>query len=481
MERARRDQQEEAPALRISVDSANEQVVLASALVDDATREQLTRKLKPEHFFEETHKKLWRALQEMQQRRLAYDPATFQRLVNDPHAIDYAWKLIELRPVVAENLGFHLQMLEWDRTRAHIATGPLATLLQALQDPKQPPERVRALARHVSQAFEHQVGAHTYDAHELVRDIANDLAARMEGRACYPFGIKGLDNFENDRRRLIPGAAPEQITVLTGVPGSGKTTLAARVTLGLRAQGRRVGYAAWEMGGQVTLETLSALDLELSRTNVQEGRITKEQAKAIAEHAEELAKDITIFKNPFRRGRGTKPTNESNLDAVHQMLVDSGCDVVVFDLWKRCLVDARPEHEEEALYRQQAMLAETKAHGILLQQQRSKDIEQREDKRPTREGIKGSSAWTEVADTIIGVHRPALWKRIDDQFVEVFVLKQRYGRWPLGVEFAWDGDLGSITGGRSIDYEQPGAASDMTDFMKVGKAKPSKDVPPWER
>jgi len=44
--------------------------------------------------------------------------------------------------------------------------------------------------------------------------------------------------------------------------------------------------------------------------------------------------------------------------------------------------------------------------------------------------------------------------------LEVDVLKQRRGPWPLAVEFDWDGERGLITGGRPIPYEQPGESSE---------------------
>jgi len=107
-------------------------------------------------------------------------------------------------------------------------------------------------------------------------------------------------------------------------------------------------------------------------------------------------------------------------------------------------------------------------HAVLLQQQRLKDIESRPDKRPTREGIKGSGAWVEVPDTIIGVHRPALFKRIDDTVLECFVLKQRHGRFPLGVEFRWEPESGMISGGTAIDYDRPGEQNEIDKATTLG-------------
>jgi hypothetical protein len=174
-----------------------------------------------------------------------------------------------------------------------------------------------------------------------------------------------------------------------------------------------------------------------------------------------ISRRIRFLANPFRRRPGEKRSNERNLDILQGYIADSGCEVFVGDLWKRCLCSIEPDDEEEALIRQQAMVEELRVHAILIQQQRLKDIEQRPDKRPTREGIKGSSAWVEIPDTILGVHRPFLFKRVEDNKLEVFVLKQRYGRWPLGIEFDWDPDLGIIRGGRHIEYDRPGEANNV--------------------
>jgi hypothetical protein len=149
-----------------------------------------------------------------------------------------------------------------------------------------------------------------------------------------------------------------------------------------------------------------------------------------------------FWKQPWGRERGKRWTNDGALDDIHEHIADSGCEVFIADLWKRCLRTTKPEDEEAALIRQQAIADETRTHAVLCQQQRLKDIEQRPDKRPTREGIKGSSAWVDVADTIIGVHRPSLWKNVDDDTVELDLLKQRWGKWPVAVEFDWDGDRG---------------------------------------
>lgn len=469
-------QQQHGPTTTYKVphDIVNEQVVIAAALVaDDKSRARLFQKIQAEHFLDEQHRAIWRALVEMRHRKLDFDLATLARVAGDTVRIAYLNDLSRQRPDVPDNLDWHVDGLHWDRKRAAAVSGPLSSLLESLKNPSEAPERVRALARHLAESLDGATaGKHLiYDPKMLVAEQMAEIRRRIDGHAFYPFGMKGLDYFENGDRRMIPGCFPGGVTVITGVPGSGKSTFLANMLLGMvddsmGTSKRRPLCGAWEMQAPMTLELLAVIRLGWSRSllldpkssQLRDGTVfTPEMLIKFEETMHWVSERIRFAKNPFRRSRGSKkPSNEANLDIVHDLIAESGCDVASFDLWSRVLHSRKPEDEEEALFRQQAMSEETGVHSIIAHQQRHKDVEQRADKRPTREGIKGSGAYLETADNMIGVHRPAMWKQIDDDVLEAIILKQRYGKWPISVEFDWNPDLGSVTGGKTLAYARPG-------------------------
>lgn len=465
------------PAAEFTVphDPINEQVVIAATIVSTPeVRNKLLTRLAIDHFYLEEHRAIWSALIDMKNRKLGFDIATIQRICGDRVRVSYVLELQENRPDVPENLEYHVDALQWDRKRTTAAKGPIASLLEALRNPQEAPERVRALAKHVAIAFEgHSEKQYIYDPTALVTETMATIRKRIGGHAVYSYGIPGLDYFGAEldgtrQRRMIPGAAPGQTTLVTGVTGSGKSTFTAHLMLGQMRLKRRVLCGAWEVLAPMTLETLAVIDLGWSRSDLLDpagalargNPLTPELLVTLEEKMHEISKWVHFVKNPFRRRGGTKRDrfnpNDANLDIVESIISDDGCEVFVADLWARCLASRSPEDEEEALFRYQAMLEEMQVHSVLVHQQRHKDIEMRRDKRPTRDGAKGSGAYVEVADTMIGTHRPAQWKDIEDDTFEAFILKQRFGKWPLGVAFDWNGELGSITGGRSIAYDQPG-------------------------
>lgn len=466
--------------LVVPIDLVNEQVVIASAIVGDpSTRSALLKRFSPESFHDEQHAAAWQVLRSMDERGLEFDPATFSQMIGERGRVDYFTGIADLRPEVPANLEHHCEMLAWDRQRIAAARGPVAGLLEALHDPTSARERVVALARHVGDAFGGGVGAARWlhEPAELVRAQMADLGQRIAGRASYPYGIPGLDEYEagavddagnevGGTRRMLPGAAPRMITILAGQSGSGKSTFAAHMSLGLARQRRRGVYCAWEPQSGMTLELIACVSLGWSRSSLiqgldqRDGRspMPSDQVVQLEERMHAIGRYVTFMANPFRRQRAERPSNMGNLDILQEHLANaSGCSWFVCDLWDRCLEEDKPSDEKRALFRQQAMAEELGMHGILLAQQR-KDVEGRSDKRPTREGIMGSGAWTQVADTILAPYRPGQWKRVLDDKIEMHVLKQRWGKWPLSVEFDWNGDKGSIANGRSIAYEHPGEA-----------------------
>lgn len=478
-----------AEPVRIPHDPVNEQILLLAARADSGVREKLIGRLRPDTFLVREHVEWWLVMGELARRKLDYDPNTVRQLSGGKVDPAYLEQLAADRgDGVPANIDHHVAMLEWDRTRVDAVRGPVALLLEALKEPTSPPERVRALSQQLMAAFDRGTTSSLLrDPSALVASAMNELRARRT-QACYPYGIEGLDlHADRTRWRMIPGAAPGKVTVITGTPGSGKSALAARIALAQAAAGRRVLFGAWEPGDEDTLQLLAAMRLGWSRYSLSTatGFGEAEEAQLEATMAE-LAQNIRFVGVPgaplamgSHTARGERASNERALDQIHATIVDTGADVAIFDLWKRCLRQTDPDEEEQALVRQQAICARTKCHGILLQQQRLKDIEQRQDKRPTREGIKGSGAWVEIADTILGVHRPALWKPVDDVVLEIDVLKQRWGPWPLAVEFDWDSDRGSISGGTPVSYDQPSAAPEgaqvpFDDFAAGGGARRSR-------
>ena len=443
-----------APIIKIPHDPYNEQILLAAMMrATDEDAVVMLARVPADAFLVEEHALAWTAMLEMRRKQLTPSIESIVQLAGGKIEQSYLEQLAARHPVCPPNLRHHVSVLEWDRARGDAVSGPIGELLQELRNPTASPERVRALARSVGAAFDGVGNRRARDPAQLVREQMAEIESRCDRGACWPYGIEGLDCYEDGRWRLVPGAAPGKITVITAVSGSGKSTIAANMILGLARQGRKVGVGAYEMGSGVTLELLAAISLGFSRYRLSVGDVNAEEREQLRERMEAISGWVRFLEYPVRRRDGRKRTNDAALDALDDMVGSAGVEVMFCDLWKKILVRTDPEAEELALDQQQVIAEESHIHYVLVQQQRLKDIEMRDDRRPTREGVKGSSAWVDIADTMLGIHNPALFKKVDADTIEIDVLKQRYSLWPLAVEFDFEPDHGRICNGRTIDYE----------------------------
>ncbi len=161
-------------------------------------------------------------------------------------------------------------------------------------------------------------------------------------------------------------------------------------------------------------------------------------------------------------------------------LAEAGCDAAIWDLWERSLVDLSYDGVTSALYRQQAMHAEYNVYGVIVHQLKLKDVERRVDKRPTRDAIKGTGAFVEVADQIYGIHREAQYKMVPDDSLEVLCLKQRKGTANWAIRFDWKGELALVAGdGVEVPFD-PGidSAPQFADIEDVQTSRSKRNRGP---
>jgi replicative DNA helicase len=462
-----------AAAIQIRFDTTNEQVILAAMLVHKGVRKGLCRRFRDAvPFSDKLHTMLFGALVAMNEEGLEFDPATVQAYT-DAECAEYALQLVERRPEVPPNLEHHVLLLEWSGRRYQAVNGPLAELILNLRDPHCSKDNVVEAAQRLCNTLQRGSSGNVYNTESVIIDQSNEIARRMQGRAIYPIGIEGLDNFEDGSPRIIPGLAPKQISVVTGVSGSGKSTITNRIILEQLARGRSVCIGAWEMNPGMTMEILATLKLGLSRTDVTTGSITDEQHKRLVAAMYHMKPQLRFIRLPRFEPTAGRKSNIRHVDRMMDDAEETGCSIFVADLLRKGFITHDPEEEELALNHMQERVDASNLHALFVQQQRMKEVEMRKDKRPTREGVKGSSAWVEVADTVLGVHRDAQWKAIDDDSAEIDVLKQRYGKWPLAVRFDWNPLYASLRNGVSIPYDialsDEGASGVNQVFGRKGK------------
>ena len=477
----------------VQFDILNEQVVIAAALTLDDQRVRLCRQVNASLLHSEMHKSAWRLVEHMAERKLSWDGGAVLRTVcADAGLLVYLDDVVRHAHTTGRNIGEHVSRLMWDAARMRAASGPLPDLLTAIKDSGAEPGDVRGAARRVLECFDGHGDTSAMPAPGTTsEEQAVEIRLRSTGRATYPYGIKGIDyEADGETPLLVPGAAPGRITIVTGVSGSGKSMLCARMVHGLWRQGRTVLYGAWEPGLGNALEVLACMECGLNRRELRMGLTSDADMKRHAEAMREIEKGVRLLAPPFRQGRSvegggqdgrrTYDTNERRIDLLAHYIERSGCEVVACDLLKRAFARFRdPSDEAAALYMVQDMVHGLGRHLIGVHQQLTKgEAGKKTDKRPSREGLKGPAEWFDVADLVVGVHREHIYHNVPDDKLELHVCKQRDGRYPVAIEFDYDGDHMTLANARQFDYRPLDGTAELgdgveRDFTPVkGCAKP---------
>lgn len=449
----------------IDHDVTNEMIVVAAALTDAGIRERLVLKEPASRFIDDDHKLIWSGMRRIMRRKGEFDLQQLHKALAGKVRITYLKQLMEMYPTPPKALDTHLEMLHWDSARARATEESIPAFLRALRDNAESPSAVQALAERVARSLTVKGSkAFMKDPRLLAREQRIEMERRAS-IACYEYGIEELDYFDDGKHRCVPGCAPGKITNITASSGAGKSVLAAYIALQQARRGRHVLFGAWEMGPGETIEAMAnisfntfggATDKLGSRYASSTGALGESELDTFEERMVKIGRYVRFFDPPFEDEPDRVFTNEEALAELHRMVADSGCEVIVYDLFERCIPDGAPGPERRALFGLQKLHKVTETHGLMCTQQKVKAVEATPDKRPTRNNILGSQAWVDISDTILGVHRPALWKTIPDDTCEILVLKQRFGKWPMAIQFGWDGDRMTYTDGEEIDFEHAG-------------------------
>lgn len=460
-------------------DLVNEQIVIRAAMADAAKRKALVHALSDSEFLVTQHSALWRAMRALTDRGLEYSGPTLRAMMTVEGAVvdDEYIDELEAGATLAQNLDWHLSTLRWDATRARVLKDTMPALVRELESSKTGVDEVVGAARALVKALEGGGGRrHIHRPEELSRAYKAELRERRQHGNFWSSGFKSMD------LKLSEGFMPRRLAVVTGLPGSGKSTWVATLALELAKLGRRVLMCVWEMPARSTLDVMVCAMTGLDLKRLVQGLITDEELARADRATDWINKRIRFMDNAFFARVATgKRSNDRNLDILEGYVAEAGCDSVIMDLWERCLVDLSPDAVALALYRQQAMAVEYGFHAIVVQQLKSKDVEKRADKRPTRESIKGTGAYTEVPDLIFGVHRPAQFKAVPDDQLEAICLKQRKGDLNWAIAFEWNGATCKIAGGVEVPYD-PGLESvsdgEVTEIaaIKTGPARNKRKI-----
>lgn len=402
-------------------DLDNERAIVVAALRDSELRRMAIGSVCPEDFLGERFRVIFRAIRESH--RKGWEPDADAIAVHsageDYGGLDYLHRLFQLD--TPKNLEFHLRQLKRDAARYKVRKSDLPELDRMLSDKTISHAECMQRLSEIHASLRVGMGQITSASETWSHDLDLRCSGEVRFQSC---GYSEID------RELIDGYSRGQVSVVAARTGNGKTTVVADTVRRLLSQDQkpRICVLPLEIGPVRFMDKIitSATMMPAIKLRKEAENLTLKERDELKQVAKKMAGQddrLVVLDNPFFSLKDWN--NRTAINKLEGIAAEGDFDIIVMDLFQRCLTDLRPAEIEQALVRVQQLAQQYQTHFCLVHQI-SRRAEERKGKRPELGDLKGSGGYEEIPDLIVLLHRPKTYKqfRRKDE-LELHIAKQR--------------------------------------------------------
>jgi replicative DNA helicase len=396
-----------------------EQALLGAILVDNYSLDRASRILKPEHFYDPLHQRLFTAMERMWTSGHIVTPLTLKAAMEqDPGLAEvggqtYLVNLARAAPVIPNVKDYARILVDLAMRRALISVGEtiVNTAYEApieLAPAAQIEEAEKALYT-IAERTRYGEGTLSF-GEALTRAVENTEKALRGGISGVPTGFMQLDS-------LLGGLHPSDLIIVAGRPGMGKTSLATNMAfhaarLWLKdktdnaepARGAAVLLFSLEMSADQLAARILSEQTEIEMRKLRSGRSMTDPEFTRLVQAAQLLRDLPLFIDDTggisiaqiaARARRLKREKQIGLIVVDYLqLVEAAS--------RR--FDNRVQEISEVTKGLKALAKELSVPVVALSQL-SRSVDSRDDKRPVLSDLRESGSIEQDADVVMFVYR----------------------------------------------------------------------------
>ncbi len=446
-----------------------EQGLLGAILFDNETYNRITPNLQERHFYDPVHGRIFAACAQLISAGELADGVTLkERFARDGGIKEiggavYLMKLMEqAAPLSAQAQSYAELIYDLALRRELIRVGNVIADLA-----ENPPEKHDA--KDIIEEAERTLftlaesGAASSGFSPFSKALATSIevaAAAYESKS----DVSGLATNFGDLDRMLGGLHPSDLVILAGRPSMGKTALVTNIAFNISKnrlrwdqaaeddkpthKGGVVAFFSLEMSAEQLATRLLSDAAEIESDRIRRGKISKQEYERLADEAVNLQKLPLHIDETGAIGIAQLQARARRLQRTH------GLDCVVVDYLQlvtssaRNKNDGRVQEVSEITQGLKALAKDLKVPVVALSQL-SRQVENREDKRPQLSDLRESGSIEQDADVVLFVYRESYylertepregsdehiaWMRQVDEVrnqAEVIIGKQRHG--PIG-------------------------------------------------
>ena len=427
-----------------------EQALLGAILVNNAALDRVSDFLKPEHFHEPVHRLIYERAYEMILMGKTASPVTLKTFmpaeekVGDITLAQYMVRLASSAVTIinAEDYGRAIYDLAQRRSLIRIGEDMVNLAYDAPID-ETPDKQIESAERAlyaVAETGSYNQGFESFqDAMATALEMASAAYGRQGGLSGISSGFRSLD-------ARMGGLQSSDLIILAGRPGMGKTSLATNMAFAIaeayqavqQADGSKkttdggvVGFFSLEMSAEQLATRIVSEQTEIPSSKIRRGEITEAEFDKLAQCAG-LMQRIPLW------------IDQTGGISIHQLAARArrlkrqrGLDCLVIDYVQLMTGAKRTDNRVQEITEITTglkSLAKELNIPIIALSQLSRQVENREDKRPQLSDLRESGSIEQDADVVLFVYR------------EEYYLQKAEPKMGTEEYFQWEAQMNDVRG-----------------------------------
>jgi len=417
-----------------------EQSVLGGILIENYSMNKVVEVLKPDDFYREAHRKIYKALIDLSERDEPADLITLtNELRNNDHldsigGASYIASLIDSVPTAA-NIEYYAKIVKEKSILRKLIQTSTEIITQSYEDRGDVEGFLDEAERAIFDISENRVRPSFYPIRDIVKEsfkILERLYEKKELVTGIPSGFKDLD-------RMTAGFQPSDLIIVAGRPSMGKTAFCLNLAQYAAIQKKiPIAIFSLEMSKEQLGIRMLCSEAHVEGTRLRSGFLSESDWPRLTIAAGNLS-DASIYIDDS----AALTILELRAKARRLKIEHGGLGMVIVDYLQlmkgRTRVESRQQEISE-ISRSLKALAKELNIPVIAVSQLSRKTEERTGNRPQLSDLRESGAIEQDADLILFIYRDEIYNRSEENpnkgKAEIIIGKQRNG--PTGkVELAF--------------------------------------------
>jgi replicative DNA helicase len=407
-----------------------ESSVLGGILLENEAVNQVLELLRPEDFYRESHRKVFRAIIELSDRSEPVDLITlsdFLKNRGDLEAVGgtaYLASLADFVPTAANITHYARIVREKSILRSLISTATeIAT--RGYEEQGNVDEFLDSAEKVIFDISEKKIKASFVAVGDMIKDTLKTVEKLYERKEM----VTGVPTGYNDLDKLTAGLQPAELIIVAGRPGMGKTAFALNIAANAAFTGAGVAVFSLEMAKEQLVLRMLCSEARVDSSKVRSGYLGERDFPQLAKAAGRLH-EAPIYIDD------TPAISVLELRAKARRLVrdrSKKIGLIIVDylqLMRGMGTASNREQEISEISRSLKALAKELSVPVIALSQLNRRVEDRSDRRPMMSDLRESGAIEQDSDVIIFIYRDEVYNKSDESkkgLAEIIVAKQRNG------------------------------------------------------